>query len=614
MRIAIALAIALLSAVGVIGQDRPQIRSASELPGEIFKTPVPASRLLQDDRFVTELVPQLRKEAERVRASYDITDPATAAAIRSGLAAIAVLQHRSGDADALITESRSASSKPQDRAIGLLPADIASAAITGRGVDCSAGAGRLAALLRGSDASIVRDEVLSRYAQIETTSAAFLTGLAADQIEPSAMKRGGITLLEGMRLANWRMQIEALPPCRNEYAAVIRTWLGAPGNEPVDIWAAREPAPSQFANAGPVTVAVWDGGIDTTLFGGQLARDPVEPLDVRDNDGNGVVDDWAGPTFGNRLEPISTPLAPPSFELAKQFAFQMALKKGSRDLQYGYDTPEAELYARRSREAGQADQALDALLWEEMGYRNHGTGVASIIADGAPYVRLYNVAALPFGRDPRPIPLDETQLGRWIAIIGKLGQRLRGADVRVVNMSWGITADEIATSLMTVGGEVDQNRAIARSKALYGRIEVALRKLISDCPEILFVIGAGNSDQPAEIFQAMPQSITASNVLVVGATGANGRQTSFTTFGRNVTLYALGEAVPVRWPGGMLARSSGTSEAAPLVARAAAGMFAIKPNLTAAAVIRGLKVTATDGDGGIKLLHTAAAVRWARTQ
>jgi len=149
---------------------------------------------------------------------------------------------------------------------------------------------------------------------------------------------------------------------------------------------------------------------------------------------------------------------------------------------------------------------------------------------------------------------------------------------------------------------------------LYGRVEAALRKLIGDCPNILFVIGAGNSDQPAEIFQAMPQSIVAPNVLVVGATGTGGRPTSFTTFGRNVDLYALGEAVALRWPGGMRARSSGTSEAAPMVARAAAGMFAVKPSLKVADVVRGLKVTATSGDGGIKLLQTAAAIRWAKVR
>ncbi len=614
MRIKIALTVAVLATVGVSGQDRPQIGSAGELPNKIFTTPIPASQLLQDDRFVTELAPQLREEAERVRDRYEITDPATAVAVRSGLAAIAVLQHRSGDADALIKESRSASSKPQDRAIGLLPADIASAAMASRVVNCSAGAARLRTLLAGTDASIVRDDVLGRYSQIETTSAAFLIGLAAEQIEPGTTKRGGITLLEGMRLASWRMQIEALPPCRGEYATVIRAWLAAPGHEPTDIWPARQPAPTEFATARPVTVAVWDGGIDTTLFGGQLARDPAEPLDGRDNDGNGVIDDWAGPTFGNRLEPISTPLAAPSLELARQLAFQMALTKGERDLQFGYDTPEAELFARRSREAGPADQAADARLWEEMAYRNHGTGVASIIADGAPYVRLYNAAALPFGREPRAIPLDEAQLGRWIAIIGRMGARLRSAGVRVVNMSWGITADEIATSLSTVGSEVDQDRAKSRGKELYGRVEAALRKLVSDCPEILFVIGAGNSDQPAEIFQAMPQSIVAPNVLVVGATGTSGRPTSFTTFGRNVSVYALGEAVPVRWPGGMRARSSGTSEAAPQVTRAAAGMLAVRPSLKVADLVRGLKDTATDGEGGIKLLQIEAAIRWAKAR
>jgi hypothetical protein len=71
----------------------------------------------------------------------------------------------------------------------------------------------------------------------------------------------------------------------------------------VDIWPARQPAEVTFATAQPVAAAVWDSGYDATLFLGQLTRDSAEPLDGRDNDGNGVADDWNGPTYDIDLRP-----------------------------------------------------------------------------------------------------------------------------------------------------------------------------------------------------------------------------------------------------------------------------------------------------------------------
>lgn len=210
--------------------------------------------------------------------------------------------------------------------------------------------------------------------------------------------------------------------------------------------------------------AVWEAGYDPTLVAGQLAIDPPEPLDGMDNDGNGVIDDWNGPTYDHQLMPSPAPRHPPSPELASRLGLQFALEKGQLDLRYGVDT-------------------------------------------------------------------------------------------------------------------------------------------------------AGNTDESDESAGATPQTLVYPNLISIGATGSAGNAAAFSTYGEGVRLYALGDGNAVVAPGGQVMRTLGTSFAAPTVARAAAAMLAVNPDLTPAEVIEGLTSTAR-GEGAIDLplLDAGAAVRWARAR
>lgn len=94
-----------------------------------------------------------------------------------------------------------------------------------------------------------------------------------------------------MDLVRYRAAATLIPQCRSRFTAAIRDWAVDARNSPQDIWVARQPDPKALSHTTPVVVAVWDGGYDPALFPGQLATDQSEPLDGRDNDGNGVVDD-----------------------------------------------------------------------------------------------------------------------------------------------------------------------------------------------------------------------------------------------------------------------------------------------------------------------------------
>lgn len=609
----ILIALAATSVVQTL--PRPVIRFETDITVR-FPVTIPPSQLIDQPAYIA-MLPALRAEAERLLRDADIQDRTIAQQLRMGLANIAVLDGRKADAERLIAAYRAAQTKPQGRLLGGLPTDLAAAALGGPGKPaCAAAARRLTGLLSGADPAVIRDTVVSSFADLQLASVPYYAGGAVGAFDPVAKDRGSLDLLRGLAIARWRVNSSFAEACRGPVVAAMQAWVQAPRNQPVDIWPARQPNADALTGAKPVVVAIWDSGFDVSMFPGQLARDPAEPLDGRDNDGNGVVDDANGPTYNVALRPRAGSIMPPTRFLQARLAAQMAYDKGTRDLRFGFDTPEAAMFAAFTRTAPVDEQAEEFQAELENGGRVHGTACASEIADGAPYVRLYNVAALPWGRgeNGRPVPYDEATVARWVAAMDRIGPRMRGAGVRVVNMSWGLSADEAAQQLLELGLEKDPARAKTRGAAMWQSVADALRRLITGSPNILFVVGAGNSDQDDAVQGDAVLSFPAANRLIVGATGTSGNPTSFTVTGKNVNLYAQGEAVRLRWPGDIVVHSSGTSMSAPLAVRAAAQMLAVNPGLTATQVRSGLLATATTGEGALRLLHPAAAVTWAKTR
>lgn len=306
-------------------------------------------------------------------------------------------------------------------------------------------------------------------------------------------------------------------------------------------------------------------------------------------------------------------MQPPSTPLAERYLIAAALRQGETEHNFGLDTPASRHFAMHARSASIEEQAIDVRLGRELNYRSHGTFVASQVARGLPFVRLYNIRMLPYANDPDPVVAAEPEMQRWIAKLRPTIRRIRAAGVRVVNMSWS-HVDDGGRSLIEAGLETDPDRARQRSRAMYEAFRDGMAAALAEAPDILFIVGAGNDGSRNEDIAPIPDSLPLPNLLVVGAVGPGGAAASFTSFGDRVRLYSNGGNAEGLAPGGGRTVAGGTSMAAPLVARVAAQMRAINPRLTAVRVIEGLIATGTMNAQGQRLVHPAAAVRWARLQ
>ena len=180
---------------------------------------------------------------------------------------------------------------------------------------------------------------------------------------------------------------------------------------------------------------------------------------------------------------------------------------------------------------------------------------------------------------------------------GKLSAILRGLDWLVKDAARN-TARGPAVANMSMGG--------TRSRAMDAAVVRAVASGIT------FAVAAGNDgrDACAGSPAAVPQALT------VGATDAGDRRPAFSNHGRCVDLSAPGVSVTSAWKGSTtaLARSSGTSMAAPHVAGAAALLLAGGTVRTPAQVGRALlssavpdRITGLPAGTANLLLHTPTA-------
>lgn len=351
-----------------------------------------------------------------------------------------------------------------------------------------------------------------------------------------------------------RFSGEVLGPRANTLRTAIQAKLAEASSGP-SYWQQRAYPPLSDQGA-PVSVAVWEPeGVDMALF-----KHPKDACLV----------------FGKGADCVIEPHIP-----GANRAQAWSMVQGFHDVARGHATPHAKYWRDTQAQLGARaiKLSVDGQLREhvpqaamEMGYvvgevaaaqnRPHGTHVAGIATDGNPFAQLLAI------RDGQTLAThSEPDATARKDRFERIAHFLKKNHVRIVNMSWGIPVEKIPTA-----------HALA--------LEQSMLALMRALPDTLFVAAAGNDDRTITTQRIFPASLSAENLLSVGAVDQDGQLTHFSNIGGPVALYANGDMVRSVAPGGHRLEISGTSMAAPHVCNVAAKLLSQHPGLSVAQLKR----------------------------
>ena len=362
------------------------------------------------------------------------------------------------------------------------------------------------------------------------------------------------------------------------------------------IWAARDTVIAAGSGA-PVRIAVWDSGVDTLLFASRLARDAHGRALLRGYDQHKRRQDTP-------LALLPEAMLTRADELNRYLQAYDDLESGVRSALV------TEMQERRRRLSAAERRALDDAIEDWSGYA-HGTGVADIALAGHARAEMV-IARMEWWHGTPPVPCWTRELAvREAESIGALLTFVVAAGARVVNMSWGRAERAYLSNLAQCAPEMPAEERQALARFTVDTIRAVLQVGMRAAPQVLFVGAAGNAGTSVEVANPATR-FSLPNFLLVGAVDRLGARARYTNVGPEVTLYANGDRVPARLPGGAMSYPTGTSMATPNVSNAAAKMLAVNPTLSGAELRLLLEQSSDANTDGDRLLHTVRAVRAAQ--
>jgi subtilisin family serine protease len=606
---------------------RKPVKTADDLPRRTYKIgDMKASDLIVSDAPFKELLEAFTRDAKADLAEYDITDAATLRGYYQVLQAASFLK---GEYDEALRYSgllRDIENNADEKLlVGVTQRAWLAAkkkAEPGTPAFGAAFEAELEPALRALPFDRIRLLLERRKNGLQMISRDLVIGSVKAQGDAAVAAMGGMVPAEVIgQFVTTRYTLDfALPIAPNVLAVYDRVLKGSAQATAAreDIWTPRLVTLNAADKAQTVVVGVWDSGVDSSLFAGRGAawtNTKEVPGNGVDDDKNGFVDDVHGIAF----DPYNRPMAGDLIDLAPLTQPKEKLVDfltASFDMEAGLTTPATEAFKAyyKSLNADQIKAFGEDMA--RMGLWAHGTHVAGISTAGNPFAKVVYVRQEWETKTIPEITPTRDLYERAASTSIQAVDYMKAAGARVVNMSWRYGRSSVEGQLELKGvGKTPQERA-ALSREYFGLHRDALDQAFRSAPNTLFVAGAGNEDNDVDFAEYIPAGLRVPNLVTVGAVDEQGKPTSFTSFGKNVTLYADGYQVESDLPGGLRRKMSGTSMAAPQVSNLAAKLFAIDPSLTPQQVIELITQTGDDlaGYPGRKLINPKRAVETLRSR
>jgi hypothetical protein len=242
----------------------------------------------------------------------------------------------------------------------------------------------------------------------------------------------------------------------------------------------------------------------------------------------------------------------------------------------------------RSADSVEALEELESNL-DMVGEWAHGTHVAGIMLAQNPHARLA-IFRSAWAGEARVYhhrgPTDE-ELAAERANVEAIAEYINRHEIRVVNASLGFSLEYVEDQLRYERDTYTTSEAVrARAEEVHAHRRATWALVFERCPNTLFVVAAGNSNEDVVEYGTVSASIEADNVVAVGAVDRFGGWATFTNSNpERVQIFDHGVEVDSSIPSGERVPLSGTSMAAPNVANLAGKMLAVGPSLTPAQII-----------------------------
>ncbi|TKJ41790.1 hypothetical protein CEE37_04265 [candidate division LCP-89 bacterium B3_LCP] len=584
--------------------EKIKIEQKDDLPAHSYTTKMKAIDIVKDAKALKKLAKRVKKDLEKDLKKYDIQDKTTLKEYYGNLGIIAFVNGRWDDylhyLD-LRTELEDKESTKLTR--GLFAKSYIKALRSGEDVR-TVFKREYTAAISPLPYDVVGDDLESSKGRAEIFTENLIIGIIQERIQPILDKTDGEMDKDmAMTLVGDYYLFEYYIPNKDIVLEVLTAYLDAHKVEKPDIWADRDVNLTAENKGKPVLIGVWDAGVDMSVFKENCFINKKEkPGNGKDDDHNGFVDDVHGIAFD--LNAHKTPdLLYPIGEIQDRPRLQH-LTKGLSDLTSNIDSKES---SDVKKMLGSLEPEKVKPFIEDLGkYGNycHGTHVAGIVARGNPFAKIL-AARLTF--DHRMIPLEPTiaKARRDSAMMIETVNYFKEYGVRVVNMSWGYTLDEVEAALEAngAGGTVEERKELTRQ--IFDIVKHGLFQAIKSAPEILFITAAGNSNNDVIFDDVIPSAFDLPNLMSIGAVDQAGDETGFTSFGK-VDAYANGFEVMSYVPGGDQMALSGTSMASPNVTNLAGKLFAMRPGLKPAQVRKLIEKACDEnkaGDRTVKLMN-----------